>query len=81
MHAEIQKQISLKVWDVVNVNLSYFGLIDIASDKKQPLQSCHKFTGENHEVVVKSARIQTYGIQIAHELLEPPLYSPCNHER
>ena len=62
----------------------YFGLIYIyksASDKEQPLQSCHKFTGENHQVVVKSARIQTYGIQIAHELLEPPLYSPCNHER
>jgi hypothetical protein len=52
---------------------SDYGLRDI--------QSCHKFTGENHEVVVKSARIQTYGIQIAHELLEPPLYSPCNHER
>ena len=52
---------------------SDYGLRDI--------QSCHKFTGDDHKVVVKSARIQTYGIQIAHELLEPPKYSPCNHQR
>ena len=45
------------------------------------IQSCHKFTGENHKVVVKSARIQTYGIQIAHELLQPPYWSPCNKMR
>ena len=51
------------------------------SDYGLQIQSCHKFTGDNHKVVVKSARIQTYGIQIAHELLEPPKYSPCNHQR
>lgn len=52
---------------------SDYGLRDI--------QSCHKFTGRNHKVVVKSARIQTYGIQIAHELLQPPYWSPCNKMR
>merc|ERR1712168_1471281 len=52
---------------------SDYGLRDI--------QSCHKFTGQNHKVVVKSARIQTYGIQIAHQYLQPPYWSPCNHER
>merc|ERR1711971_1211900 len=56
---------------------SDYGLRDI--------QSCHKFTGDNHQVVYKSASINTFGtffgIQIVHELLEPPLYSPCNHAR
>ena len=52
---------------------SDYGLRDI--------QSCHKFTGENHQVVVNSTGSHVYGIQIVHELLEPPLYSPCNHER
>jgi integrin beta 2 len=52
---------------------SDYGLRDI--------QSCHKFTGRNHKVVVKSARIQTYGIQIAHQYLQPPYWSPCNHDR
>ena len=52
---------------------SDYGLRDI--------QSCHKFTGENHKVVVKSARLQTYGIQIVHELLEPAKFSPCNSLR
>jgi len=47
----------------------------------QDIQSCHKFTGENHKVVVKSTRIHPYGIQIAHENLQPPFYSPCNHIR
>ena len=41
------------------------------------IQSCHKFTGKNHKVVFKSQRIRAYGIQIAHELLQPPYHSPC----
>lgn len=52
---------------------SDYGLRDI--------QSCHKFTGQNHKVVVKQARLQTYGIQIVHPLLEPAVYSPCNNNR
>lgn len=52
---------------------SDYGLRDI--------QSCHKFTGQNHKVVVKQARLQTYGIQIVHPLLEPMDYSPCNNMR
>jgi len=46
------------------------------------IQSCHKFTGNDHNIVVKSANHQTYGIQIIHELLEPAKYPPnkrCSH--
>jgi len=41
------------------------------------IQSCDKFTGKNHQVLVKKAKYQNMGIHIIHGLLEPVKMSPC----
>ena len=41
------------------------------------IQSCDKFTGEDHKAVVKAANLKVMGVHIIHELLEPMKQSPC----
>lgn len=44
----------------------------------QDIQSCQKFTGQNHKVVVKTARVKTAGITLWHPLLKPlTRHNPC----
>ena len=41
------------------------------------VQSCHKFSGDNHTVVIKSAHIKPNAVQIINQALFPSGSSPC----
>ena len=41
------------------------------------IQSCHKFTGEKHNVEVKSAKIKPNAVSVIHQALFPSRASPC----
>ena len=45
------------------------------------IQSCDKFTGENHQITVKLPKHEIMGIHIIHELLDPTKTSPCNNKK
>ena len=45
------------------------------------IQSCNKFTGQDHEAVVKAANLKVMGVHIVHELLDPMKQSPCAFEK
>ena len=45
------------------------------------IQSCDKFTGENHQITVKLPKHEIMGIHVIHELLDPTKTSPCNNKK
>ena len=45
------------------------------------VQRCHKFTGENHTVVIKSSHVQPNAVQIISPVLFPGDHFPCSTQR
>ncbi|XP_049944498.1 vitellogenin receptor-like [Schistocerca serialis cubense] len=43
----------------------------------QQIASCHKFTGKNYKVMLRSLRSHIYGIKIYHPALHPSMENPC----
>ncbi|XP_049827409.1 vitellogenin receptor-like isoform X1 [Schistocerca gregaria] len=45
------------------------------------IASCHKFTGKNYRVILRSLKSHIYGIKVYHPALHPLMENPCKDAR